>query len=136
MTRHESKSYRYGGRVARALPVIGVGVFFLLCSFGFQFPFPAFHNWWAWFILIAAVSPLSQALRRYRRVGTVDAAVLHSLLCAAPIVMVALMFILELSWALWWPMFVIYGGLCMLGRGRRGEDADRDRSADDRPIRY
>ena len=29
------------------------------------------------------------------------------------------MFLLELSWRQWWPVFVIYGGLCMLTRGSR-----------------
>ena len=141
MRRRESRSYRYEDRVVPALLVIGVGVFFLLGNFGFDFPSQAFHNWWAWFILIGAVSPLSEALRRYRHAGTVDGAVWHSLLCAASIVMIALMFILDLSWARWWPMFVIYGGLCMLGWGRRRtadeqDLRDRDRSANDRTARY
>jgi hypothetical protein len=141
MTRHESRSNRYRDRVAPALLVIGVGVFFLLGNFGFDLPFQAFHNWWAWFILIAAISPLSQGLQRYRRVGTFDGAVLHSLLSAAASVMVALMFILDLSWARWWPMFVIYGGLYMLWRGHRctADDEElpyRGRSADKRTVRY
>jgi hypothetical protein len=29
------------------------------------------------------------------------------------------MFIVPLSWARWWPLFVIYGGVCMLVRGPR-----------------
>jgi ABC-type antimicrobial peptide transport system permease subunit len=33
--------------------------------------------------------------------------------------MMALMFILQLSWSVWWPVFVIYGGLCMLTCNRR-----------------
>lgn len=140
MSRRASRSYRYGDRLVPALMVIGVGVFFLLDNLGFDFPFLALHNWWAWFILIAAISPSSYALRRYQRVGTVDGVVLQSLLSAAAIVMVALMFILELSWAQWWPIFVIYGGLCMLGRGRNGAAADaefggREASAEDRSVR-
>jgi hypothetical protein len=52
--------------------------------------------------------------------------VLRSLLTAAVIVMVALMFILELSWQRWWPLFVIYGGLWMLvGSSRRNVDDKR-----------
>ncbi len=141
MGRHASRSYGYGDRIVPALLVIGVGVFFLLDNFGFEFPFPYFHNWWAWFILIAAISPLSIAIRRYRRTGTVDAVVLQSLLSAAAILIVALMFILELSWARWWPIFVIYGGLCMLVRGRRSPPSDANfegdpQSTGDRPGRY
>lgn len=129
MRQRDSRSYGYGDRVVPALVVIGIGVFFLLGNFGFDFPFLDVQNWWAWLILIAAVSPLSHALRRYRRVGTFDNAVLHSLLSAAAIVMVALIFILQLSWARWWPVFVIYGGLSMLvresWRGRSAADVDR-----------
>ena len=33
--------------------------------------------------------------------------------------MVALFFLLDLSWELWWPLFVIYGGLWMLVKGGR-----------------
>ena len=127
MRRHESGSYRYGDRVVPALLVIAVGALFLLDNFGFDFPFFNFHNWWAWFILFAAISPLSHAQRRYRRVGVFDGPVLHSVLSAAAIVMVALMFILELSWVRWWPIFVIYGGLCMLVRGRRSTASDTDK---------
>ncbi len=124
MRQRQSRSYRYGDRLVPALLVIAVGVFFLLGNFGIDFPFTNFHNWWAWFILIAAIAPLSHALQRYRSVGTVDGVVLHALLSAAGIVIVALMFILELSWARWWPIFVIYGGLCMLTRGRRPASAE------------
>ncbi len=126
MKRRESRSYRYGDRVVPALLVIAVGVFFLLGNLGFELPFFNFHNWWAWFILIAAIAPVSHALRHYRSVGAVDGVVLHSLLSATAIVMVALMFILELSWARWWPIFVIYGGLCMFTRGHKAKPEEMD----------
>lgn len=135
MRQRESRSYRYGDQVVPALLVIAVGVFFLLGNFGIDFPFFNFHNWWAWFILIAAIAPLSHALGRYRRVGVIDGPALHSLLSAAAIVMVALIFILELSWVRWWPIFVIYGGLCMLVRGRRNADGGvRPATAQDRSF--
>ncbi len=126
MRQRESRSYRYGDRVIPALLVIAVGVFFLLGNFGVDLGFLDFHNWWAWFILLAAIAPLSQALQRYRRVGTFDGVVLRSLLSATAIAMVALMFILELSWARWWPIFVIYGGLCMLTRGPKTKTAEME----------
>lgn len=117
-------AYGYRGGVIPALLVIAFGVFFLLDNLGINVAFFDRHNWWAWFILIAAVSPLSDAVRRYRGSGTIDGAVLHSLLTAAAIIMVALIFIMELSWQQWWPVFVIYGGLCMLVRGRRRAPED------------
>lgn len=126
MSQPKSRSYRYGDRVVPGLLVIAVGVLFLLDNFGIDLAFFDFHDWWAWLILVAAISPLSHALQRYRSVGTVDGVVLHSLLSATAIVMVALMFILELSWARWWPIFVIYGGLCMLSRGRRPASVKMD----------
>ena len=142
MKQGDSGAYRYVDRLVPALVVIGIGVFFLLDNFGFDFPFLNVQNWWAWFILLAALSPLSHALRRYRRVGTLDNVVWHSLLSATAIVMVALIFILGLSWARWWPVFVIYGGLSMLvresRRGRGAADQDqpgRDTSAGDRSLR-
>ena len=66
------------------------------------------------FILIGAVGPLSYAVDRYRSQKKFDGVVLHSLISAAAIITVALFFLLELSWNLWWPLFVVYGGLWML----------------------
>ena len=108
-------------RVVPAVLVIALGVVFLLNNLGVEVPFFEVDNWWAWLILIGALSPLSCAVERYRRVGRVDDKVLHSLLSALAVVMVALMFILQLSWAQWWPLFVIYGGLTMMVRERRGK---------------
>jgi lipoprotein signal peptidase len=102
-----------GGLVA-GLIVIAIGVLFLLDNFGISFGFMEYHNWWALFILIGAAGPLSYAVQRYRRQGRVDGAVLHSLVSAAAVVTVALMFLLDLSWNLWWPLFIIFGGLWML----------------------
>jgi hypothetical protein len=106
-------------RVIPALLVIALGMFFLLENLGVDIAFLDHRNWWAWFILLGAVSPLSIAVQRYRMVGALDGKVQHSLLTAAAIIMVALMFIVPLSWGQWWPVFVIYGGLCMLTRDRR-----------------
>lgn len=113
---------RYRHRVIPALLVIGIGAFFLLGNLGIDFALFDDANWWAWFILIGAAWPLFDAVERYRSTGTVDGEVLRSLLTAAVIVMVALMFILELSWQRWWPIFIIYGGLCMLVRDPRRND--------------
>lgn len=114
-------------RIIPALLVVGVGVLFLCGNLGVQIPFLNWANWWAWFILIGAAWPLSEAWDRYHAVGTVDAAVAHSLLHALAIVMVAMIFILDLSWGTWWPLFVIYGGVCMLVREPRRSRRDRAR---------
>jgi hypothetical protein len=109
-------------RVIPALLVIAIGAFFLLGNLGIDFALFDYANWWAWFILIGAAWPLFDAVDRYRSTGTVDGEVLRSLLTAAVIVMVALIFILGLSWQQWWPVFIIYGGLCMLLRDPRRND--------------
>lgn len=105
--------------VIPALLVIALGVLFLLGNLGIHLAFFDQEDWWAWLILLAALGPLSGAVERYRMVGAVDGVVLHALLTAAAIVMVAVMFILQLSWQQWWPVFVIYGGVCMLTRSWR-----------------
>lgn len=114
------RDYGYGhrGGVISGLMVIAVGILFLLDNLGFHLFFEQ-ENWWAWLILVAAVGPVLGALERYRRVGSIDGGVLRALLSAAAIVMVAVIFLLDLPWDRWWPVFVIYGGLCMLVRDRR-----------------
>lgn len=121
---HANEARWNAGRIGPALAVIAIGVFFLLGNLDIDVPFFHVAHWWAWLILLAAVAPLLRAVGRYRRTGGIDGEVLHSLLTCAVIVLVALMFILELSWTRWWPLFVIYGGLCMLVRGPR-RDGER-----------
>ena len=118
---------RHGSRIIPAVLVIAVGVLFLCVTLGVQLPFLNWANWWAWFILIGAAWPLSEAWERYRATGTMDGEVWHSLLHVLAIVMVATIFILDLSWAKWWPLFVIYGGLSMLVPGSRRRRRDEAR---------
>ena len=111
----ESKpTCRHWGGLATALIVIAFGVFILLGNFGITLPFMEYHNWWALFILIGAVGPLSYAVRRYLQQQKFDGVVLHSLVSAAAVITVALFFLLNLSWNRWWPVFIVYGGLWML----------------------
>ncbi len=117
--RESRRAYRYKGGVVPALLVIALGAFFLLSNLGVHVAFLDQQNWWAWLIMLAAIAPLSGAVQRYRSLDAIDGVVLHSLFTAAVIVMVAVMFLLELSWRQWWPVFVIYGGLCMLARNWR-----------------
>ena len=118
---------RRGHRIIPALLVVGIGVIFLCGNLGVQLPFLDWANWWAWFILLGAAWPLSEAWERYHAVGTVDGLVAQSLLNALVIAMVATIFILDLSWGTWWPLFVIYGGLCMLVHGPRRRRRDEVR---------
>ena len=115
----EKGEHMYWSRAAMGLVVIAVGVLFLLKNFGIALPFMQLHNWWALFILLGAVPSLGLAAQRYQRVGRVDMIVLHSLLSAACVILVASFFLFDLDWEMWWPLFVIYGGLWVLLGGKR-----------------
>lgn len=122
-TQSNEPTSRYQYRIFPALVVIAIGVILLVRNLGVEIPFLDSTNWWAWFILIAAVVPLARAYETYRARGRVDVEVVHSLLSAAALLLVAAMFLLRLDWKVWWPLFVILGGLFTLVR-----DPYRDRS--------
>lgn len=120
----EPRRHLWGG-LTMGLVIVIIGFVFLLRNLGVPLPFIGLHNWWALFILAAAVPMLVQAADRYRRAGRVDRLVLHALLSAAAVILVAVMFLLDLDWAKWWPLFVIYGGVwTMAGVGRRRRDRE------------
>ena len=108
--------HRYEYRLFPALFVIAFGALFLLRNLGVGFDFFQFHNWWAWLILVAAVAPLSRAVESYRASGKFDGVVMHYLFVAGAVIVVAVLFLLDLDWGRWWPLFVILGGLAMLVR--------------------
>lgn len=103
-------------RLFPAIAVIAVGVIFLMSNLGVNIPFLDSSNWWAWLILLAAFGPLSHAYDTYRTRGKIDAEAAYSLLVAGAIALVAVMFLLGLDWQVWWPLFVILGGLFALVR--------------------
>lgn len=95
------------------LAVVVIGGLLLARNLGFELFFLDFHNWWAFFILLAAVGPLQQAFSFYRKEG-LGASVANSLVSAGAIIFVSLLFLLDLSFWTWWPIFVIIGGLYMM----------------------
>lgn len=95
------------------LAIVVIGGLLLARNLGFELFFLDFHNWWAFFILLAAIGPLQQAFSFYRKEG-LGAAVANSLVSAGAIVFIALMFLLDMSFGTWWPIFVIIGGLYMM----------------------
>jgi hypothetical protein len=100
------------------LAIVVIGGLLLARNLGFELFFLNFHNWWAFFILLAALGPLQQAVSSYRKEGW-GVAVANSLVSAAAIVFIALMFLLDLSFGTWWPIFVIIGGLYMMTNRNR-----------------
>lgn len=119
--KHAARSVQ---NLVAGLVIVAIGVYLLLHNFGVAFPFPFLfmHNWWALFILIAAVGPLTQAIHAYRLRGRVDIHVARPALSALIIVTIALMFLFDVSWNRWWPVFVIYGGLWIVFRERVSGD--------------
>ncbi|MGN6314144.1 MAG: LiaF transmembrane domain-containing protein [Rhodanobacteraceae bacterium] len=116
-----ARNYEY--RLFPALFVIALGVLFLLRNLDIGFDFFEFHNWWAWLILAAAIAPLTRAVELYRTGGKLDGAVIHYLFVAGAVIIMAVLFLLDLDWGRWWPLFVIMGGLSMLARGDRPRTA-------------
>lgn len=115
--------HRWRYRWFPGVAIIAVGAIFLISNLGAKIPFLNSRNWWAWLILIGALVPLTRAYELFRACGKVDAKVAHALLNAGALVLFAAMFLLNLNLQVWWPLFVILGGLLMLVRrpyrGRR-----------------
>ncbi len=103
---------------ALGLAIAVIGGLLLARNLGFELFFLDFHNWWAFFILLAAIGPLQQAISIYRKEGF-SIAVVNSLVSTGAIVFIALMFLLDLSFGTWWPVFVIIGGLYMMTNRNR-----------------
>ncbi|HEY4127365.1 MAG TPA: hypothetical protein VGN70_04915 [Gammaproteobacteria bacterium] len=115
----QESRYKMWSNLSIGLAVVAVGAVFLMDNFGWRLPFYRPHNWWAMFILVGAVPLLLQAADHYRRSGVVDRTLLCLLLSASAPIMVASMFLLDLDWGMWWPLFVIYGGLWVMVGGRK-----------------
>lgn len=110
-TQNASTSWAFG------LAVIIIGGLLLAKNLGIDLFFLDFHNWWAFFILVAAISPLLNAFKSYRDKGF-NQVVYHSLVSASAIIFIALIFLLDLSIMVWWPSFIIIGGLYMMTNGK------------------
>lgn len=104
--------------LALGLSIVVIGALLLARNFGVDLFFLHFHNWWAFFILLAAISPLQQAFYFYRKEG-MGAQVLNSVASASFIIFIALIFLLDLSLAIWWPAFVILWGVYIMSSRNR-----------------
>lgn len=95
------------------LAIVLIGGVLLARNMGVDLFFLNLHNWWALFILVLAIGPLQQAYVALRREG-LGLPVANSLVSAASIIFVALIFLLDLSFFLWWPVFLIMAGLYVM----------------------
>jgi len=113
-TQPRRQSRRQGGGVWGGVILILLGIIFLFQQVG-NF---SFHNWWAIFILIPALSSIGAAWRVYQTTGRfAHPGVLGPLYGAGYPLMVALIFLFELDWGIWWPVFVLWAGLGAMASG-------------------
>jgi Na+/glutamate symporter len=122
--------HRPSSRASRAwvpgLIVVAVGVAFLMRNAGMLSSFDLPDRWWALFILLGALPSLERALRRYRQTQRIDTQVMDALLVSLAVITVAMIFLFDLAWHVWWPVFVIYAGIGMLLRGGLPRGRGRD----------
>lgn len=110
-SRSQSSNWAFG------LAVIVIGLLLLARNLGLELFFLDFHNWWAFFILAAAINPLINAWKSYQENGF-NQATFNNLVSGGTIIFIALIFLLDLSLGVWWPSFIIIGGLYMITNGR------------------
>jgi hypothetical protein len=104
---------RRGGSLAGGLILILLGAVFLAQQAGW----PGLRNWWALFILVPAVINLGTAAMLFRRSGAFTQGVRATFFGGLITLAVALIFLLDLSWEKWWPVFVLLPGLGLLTAG-------------------
>ena len=93
--------------------LIVFGIVSLVESMGINVP--ALQNWWALFILIPAVGAFVRGWRAYVDNGRrVNSLVTGSFIGGLAMTLVALTFLLGLSWTLMLPIFLILAGLGVL----------------------
>ncbi len=113
---HHDRSHEHGGHsgsVWGALILIGLGVIFLLQQMG-RFDLT---NWWALFILIPVVGAFGAALRITRAAGRPTYAAWRAFYGGLFPLLVAIIFLFNLSWAIYWTLFLILPGIGVLISG-------------------
>lgn len=123
-------------RLFPAVAIIAIGALFLTSNLGYPVAWLNHGNGWAVIILLAAFAPLTHAWEVYHARRRIDAEVAYYLLSADAIVLVACMFLFDLDWGIWWPLFVILGGLyALVPHRRRCRDGYRYRDHDESAAR-
>lgn len=94
-----------------ALITLGI-IFFLQQVSDFEL-----ENWWALFILIPAFSSFAAAFRLWQRNGYFSFSVYTTFYGGLFPLLVALIFLFDLDWGDYWPLFVILGGISFMNGG-------------------
>jgi len=77
----------------------------------------SFENWWALFILIPAFSAIGTAIGLWQKDGRFHFGVWSTFYGGLFPLLVAVMFLFNLDWGTYWPLFVILGGFGMFLSG-------------------
>jgi hypothetical protein len=77
----------------------------------------SFDNWWALFILIPVLSAFASAFRIWQRAGRLTFAVWSTFYGGLFPLLVAVLFLFDLDWGDYWPLFILLGGVGMLVGG-------------------
>jgi hypothetical protein len=116
MARREARWQRHAGRPYGWLGgafLILLGVIILLQNMGIRF----LANWWALFILLPAFWAFVGAWNIYQDNGRITQGVASSLTIGILLTILALSFLLNLAFGLFWPVLLIVGGLVLLLTG-------------------
>lgn len=93
--------------------LIVLGLYFLIDNF---YNIRLFENWWALFILIPAFANLRNAWQRYQAAGEWTESAVSALTGGLLIGAVAMIFLFNLSFGMFWPVLLIILGLSILIR--------------------
>jgi phosphatidylserine synthase len=88
------------------------GLFILQNLTGFEF-----HNWWALFILIPAISSFVSAWNGYQSEHRFTQHVRSSLVGGFILLLITLAFLFTFSWTLLWPLILVLAGVGILING-------------------
>lgn len=108
--RRRARASRGGGGWIAGIVLILLGLVFLLQNIGGF----SLQNWWAIFILIPALGSFASAWNTYQSSGGFSAAVRGPLVGGLILTTIALIFLFNISFGIYWPVLLILGGLLIL----------------------
>lgn len=108
------------GRIIGGIVLIGLGGYFLLRALGI---ISGDFAWWAFFILIPGLALMFSGWLSYSRTGTFDRGAAFGGLMAT---LVGAIFLLDISWSLAWPLFLILPGIALLLGWFEDDEDDED----------
>ncbi len=100
-------------QITGAIILIFIGLIFLINRLGFV----EFQNWWAFFILIPAISSTSTLINNLRQGANPLKSIGEGVIGIFFPVVIAGIFLFNLSWVKLWPLFIIIAGFSMLITG-------------------